>query len=147
MDESGKIDPYIIKKHANVLIDEEILARIELLRKHSDAYRLILKHLNDLTKNMTSGVKFQRNEARTIYQLATGEMTWDKLNEKEKRSIARKPDLMKAIDLDNTDIVPLIAVSRLIDYIRKGKITFDESYYFQDIGERLKNVDLNLDDC
>ena len=143
----AKIDPYIIKKHANVLIDEEILARIELLRKHSDAYRLILKHLNDLTKNMTSGVKFQRNEARTIYQLASGEMTWDKLNEQEKRSIARKPDLMKAIDLDNNDIVPLIAVSRLIDYIRKGKITFDESYYFQDIGERLRNVDLNLDDC
>jgi hypothetical protein len=147
MDESGKIDPYIIKKHANVLIDEEILARIELLRKNSDAYRSILKHLNDLTKNMTSGVKFQRNEARTIYQLAAGEMTWDKLNEKEKRSIARKPDLMKAIDMDNTDIVPLIAISRLIDYIRKGKITIDESYYFQDIGERLKNIDLSLDEC
>jgi len=63
MDESGKIDPHIIRKHANVLIDEEILARIELLRKHSDAYRSILKHLNDLTNNMTSGVKFQRNEA------------------------------------------------------------------------------------
>jgi hypothetical protein len=147
MDESGKIDPHIIKKHANVLIDEEILARIELLRKHSDAYRSILKHLNDLTNNMTSGVKFQRNEARIIYQLATGEKTWDKLNEQEKRSIARKPDFMKAIDLENTDIVPLIAVSRLIDYIRKGKITFDESYYFQNIGERLKNVDLNIDDC
>jgi len=44
---------------------------------------------------------------------------------------------MKAIDLENTDIVPLIAINRLIDYIRKGKITFDESYYFQDIGERL----------
>jgi hypothetical protein len=33
MDESGKIDPHIIKKYANVLIDEEILARIELLRE------------------------------------------------------------------------------------------------------------------
>ena len=54
---------------------------------------------------------------------------------------------MKAIDMENADIVPLIAVSRLIDYIKKGKITFDESYYFQDIGERLKNVDLNLEDC
>ncbi len=147
MDESGKIDPHIIKKYANVLIDEEILARIELLRKHSEAYRLILNHLNDLTNNMTSGVKFQRNEARTIYQLATGEITWDKLNEQGKRSIARKPDLMKAIDLENTDIVPLIAINRLIEYIRKGKITFDESYYFQDIGERLRNVDLNLEDC
>jgi hypothetical protein len=147
MDESGKINPHIIKKHANVLIDEEILARIKLLRKHSDAYRSILKYLNDFTDNMTSGVKFQRKEARTIYQLATGEITWDKLNEQGKRSIARKPDLMKAIDPENTDIVPLIAINRLIDYIRKGKITFDESYYFQDIGERLRNVDLNLEDC
>ncbi len=147
MDESGKIDPHIIKKHANVLIDEEILARIKLLRKHSDAYRSILKYLNDFTDNMTSGVKFQRKEARTIYQLATGEITWDKLNEQGKRSIARKPDLMKAIDLENTDIVPLIAINRLIDYIRKGKITFNESYYFQDIGERLRNVDLNLEEC
>ncbi len=66
-----------------------------------------------------------------LHELASGEMTWDKLNEQGKRSIARKPDLMKAIDMENTDIVPLIAVSRLIDYIRKGKITFDESYYFQ----------------
>ena len=144
MDESRKIDPHIIKKYANVLIDEEILARIELLRKHSDAYRSILKHLNDLTNNMTSGVKFQIKEARKIYQLATGEITWNKLNEQEKRLIARNPNLMKAIDLKNNDIVPLIAVSRLIDYIKKGKITFDESYYFQDIGERLRNVELNL---
>ena len=96
---------------------------------------------------MTNGVKFQRNEARTIYHLATGELTWDKLNEQGKRSIARKPDLMKAIDMENADIVPLIAVIRLIDHIRKGKITFDESYYFQDIGERLKNINLNLQDC
>jgi hypothetical protein len=147
MDESGKIDPHIIKKHANVLIDEEILARIELLRKHSDAYRSILKHLNDFTNNMTSGVKFQRNESRIIYQLAAGEITWDKLTEKGKRSIARKPELMKAIDLKNSDIVPLIAINRLIDHIRKGKITFDESYYFQDIGERLKNINLNLQEC
>src|SRR5659263_70071 len=54
---------------------------------------------------------------------------------------------MKAVDMENVDIVPLIAVSRLIDHIKKGKITFDESYYFQDIGERLKNINLNLQDC
>ncbi|MCE8425668.1 MAG: hypothetical protein J5U17_07820 [Candidatus Methanoperedens sp.] len=34
-DESGKIDPHIIKKHANILIDEEILAlgKVERTRK------------------------------------------------------------------------------------------------------------------
>jgi hypothetical protein len=40
-------------------------------------------------------------------------------------------DLTKAINHGNADVIPLIAISRLIDYIRKGKITFDESYYFQ----------------
>jgi hypothetical protein len=96
---------------------------------------------------MTTGVKFQRNEVKTVYKLATGELTWDKLDEQGKKSITWKPDLSKAIDLKNADVVPLIAINRLIDYIRKGKITFDESYYFQDIGERLRNIQLNSINC
>jgi hypothetical protein len=147
LDDSAKIDAKVIKKHSNVLIEEEILARMKLLRDHIDAYRTILKLFNDLTNNMTTGVKFHRNEARTVYELATGELTWDKLNEQRKKSITWNPDLMKAIDYGNADVVPLIAISRLIEYIRNGKITFDESYYFQDVGERLRNVQLNPNDC
>jgi hypothetical protein len=147
LDDSAKIDAKDIKKHSNVLIEEEILARMKLLRKHTDAYRTILKILNDLTNNMTTGVKFQRNEVKTVYKLATGELTWDKLDEQGKKSITWKPDLSKAIDLNNEDVVPLIAINRLIEYVRKGKITFDESYYFQDIGERLRNVQLDSNDC
>jgi hypothetical protein len=147
LDDSAKIDAKYIKKHSNVLIEEEILARLKLLRKHTDTYRTILKILNDLTNNMTTGVKFQRNEVKTVYKLATGELTWDKLDEQGKKSITWKPDLSKAIDLKNADVVPLIAINRLIDYIRKGKITFDESYYFQDIGERLRNIQLNSINC
>jgi hypothetical protein len=147
LDDSAKIDAKDIKKHKNVLIEEEILARMKLLRDHIDAYRTILKLFNDLTNNMTTGVKFHRNEARTVYELATGELTWDKLNEQRKKSITWNPDLMKAIDYGNADVVPLIAINRLIEYIRNGKITFDESYYFQDVGERLRNVQLNPNDC
>jgi hypothetical protein len=147
LDDSAKIDARDIKKHSNVLIKENILARIKLLRNNADAYRKILKLLNDLTNNMTTGVKFLRNEAKIIYKLATGELIWDTLNEQEKKSITWKSDLTKAIDHGNADVVPLIAIKRLIDHIRKGKITFDESYYFQDIGERLQNIKLNLNDC
>jgi len=147
LENSSKIDLNIVKKHSNVIIDEEILARIILLKKHSDAYLLILKLLNDLTKNMTLGVRFQKNDARFLYQLATGESTWNKLSEQGKLSITKKHDFMKAIDNDNTDIVPLIAINRLIDYIKDGKITFENSYYFQNIGERLKNVKLKISDC
>jgi hypothetical protein len=143
LDDSAKIDAKDIKKHSNVQIEEDILARMKLLRDNTDAYRKILKFLIDLTNNMTIGVKFHRNEAQTVYKLATGELAWDKLNEQQKKSITRKPNLTKAIDQGNADVLPLIAINRLIDYIRKGKITFDESYYFQDIGELLRNIELN----
>jgi hypothetical protein len=136
VDDSAKIDAKDIKRHANVLVEEEILARIKLLKENADEYRKILKLFNDITNDMTTGVKFQRNESRTIYKIAAEEITWDKLNEQGKMSIVKKPDLLKAINHGNAEIVPLIAINRLIDHIRKGKITFDNSYYFQDIGER-----------
>lgn len=63
---------------------------------------LILEVLNDLTVNMTKAVKFQKNEAKLTYQLATEEIIWSNLSEQKKRSIARKPDLVKAIDQGNT---------------------------------------------
>jgi hypothetical protein len=147
LDDSAKIDAKDIKKHSNVPIEEDILARMKLLRKHIGTSQTILKILNDLTNNMTTGVIFQKNEVKTVYKLATGELTWDKLDKKGKKLITWKPDLSKAIELNNADVVPLIAINRLIDYIKNGKITFNESYYFQDIGERLRNVQLNLNDC
>ena len=41
------------------------------------------------------------------------------------------------------DIVPLLAINKIIEYIRNGKITFEESYYYQDIGRRIKLIELN----
>jgi hypothetical protein len=146
LEKSDKVDVSILNKYSTVLIDEEILARITLLRRHSEVYRSLLKLLNDFTMNMTCGVKFQRKEAKTVYQLATGEIIWNGLSEQEKRSIARKPDFMRAIDQGNADIVPLLAINRLIEYTRNGKITFEGSYYYQDIGESIKLVELNIDD-
>ncbi len=146
LNDSDKIDVKIIKNYSNVLIDEELLARITLLRQHQNEYRSILKHLNDFTMNMTCSVKFHRKEAQATYKLAAGEISWKDLSEQEKRSIARKPDFMNAIDYENTDIAPLLAISRLIEYIRNGKITFEESYYYQDIGERIKLVELDAND-
>jgi len=143
IEDSEKIDINTLHEYSNALIDEEILARIALFRRHSHAYMLILEVLNDLTVNMTNGVKFQKNEVKLTYQLATKEIIWSNLSEQKKRSIARKPDLVKAIDQGNMDIVPLLAISRIIEYIRNGKITFEESYYYQDIEERIKLIELN----
>ena len=142
---SEKIEPNILLKCSDVLIDEELQTRIKLLENHSYSCQSIMKLINNLTSNMTQGVKFHRIEAKTIYRLATGEITWDTLNEKEKRSIAWNPDFVKAIDNSSANIVPVIAFNRFIDYIRKGKVTFEESYYYQDIGQRIQNIEV-LDD-
>jgi len=143
---SEKIEPNILLECSDVLIDEELQTRIKLLKKHSDSCQWILKLINDLTSNMTQGVKFHRIEAKTVYCLATGEITWDTLNENEKRSIARNPDFVKAIDNGYANIVPVLAINRFIDYIRKGKVTFEESYYYQDIGQRIQNIEVPDDE-
>ncbi len=139
---SSKIDSDRLREYSEVLMDEELLARIKLLRKHTEAYQSILKLLNDLTSNMTCAVKFHRMEAKIVYDLASGELMWDALSNEEKRSIARNPDYVRAIDSGYNDIVPVLAISRLIDYIRNGKITFEGSYYYQDLGKRIKTIEI-----
>jgi hypothetical protein len=142
---SEKIEPNILLEYSNVLVDEELQTRMKLLEKHSYSCQSILELMNGLTSNMTQGVKFHRIEAKTVYRLAAGEIKWDTLNENEKRSIARNPDFVRAIDNGNANIAPVLAFNRFIDYIRKGKITFEESYYYQDIGQRIQNIEV-LDD-
>lgn len=144
---SNTIEPNLLLECSNVLIDEELQTRIKLLEKHSDSCQWIMKLINELTLNMTQGVKFHRIEAKTVYCLATGEITWDTLNENEKRSIAWNPDFVKAIDNTHANIVPVLAFNRFIDYIRKGKITLEESYYYQDMGQRIQNIDVPDDEC
>src|SRR3989337_994845 len=139
---SSKIDSGRLREYSEVFVDEELLARIKLLKKHTGAYQSILKLLNDLTSNMTCNVKFHRIEAKTVYLLASGELMWDALSEEEKRSIVRNPDYVRAIDNGYSDIVPTLAISRLIDYIRNGKITFEGSYYYQDLGKRIKTFEI-----
>jgi hypothetical protein len=142
---SEHIEPNILLKCSDVLIDEELQTRIKLLENHFDSCQSIMKLINSLTLNMTQGVKFHRIEAKTIYSLAIGEITWANLTENEKRTIAWNPDFVKAIDNSTANIVPVIAFNRFVDYIRKGKITFEESYYYQDIGQRIQKIEL-LDD-
>ncbi len=143
---SKKIEPNILLEYSNVSVDEELQTRIKLLEKHSYSCQSILELMNGLTSNMTQGVKFHRTEAKIVYRLAAGEIKWDTLSENEKRSIARNPDFVRAIDNNNANIVPVLAFNRFIDYIRKGKVTFEESYYYQDIGERIQNIDVLEDE-
>ena len=68
------------------------------------------------------------------------------MEEKDRKSLVRDIDLIRAIDNENEDVARLLAIDHLINYIRHGKITFRSSYYYQDLGTRIKNVNISTGD-
>lgn len=136
----------IIQSISNPSQDEETIARMELIRRYSKSYDLISQILEKFIIGMKEVVDFHRDEGWLFFQLATGKSDWNLLGEKDRKSLVRDIDLIRAIDNGNEDVARLLAIDHLINYIRHGKITFYSSYYYQDLGTRIKNVNISPDD-
>jgi hypothetical protein len=121
-------------------ISEDIKARMILLRRHKESYHLILNMIENLMNILGDDIVFHTNEGLNFYRVASGKMTWKDLDETTKRRLTRDPTLTKAIGDGNEDIAQFLAIDRLVEYVRHGKITFKGSYCFQDIGSRLKEI-------
>jgi hypothetical protein len=52
--------------------------------------------------------------------------------------LRQTPYLTSVIENGNEDIAKYLAIDRLVEYIRHGKITFKGSYRFQDVGLRIE---------
>lgn len=121
-------------------ISEDSEARIVLLRRHKESYQLILKVIENLTNTLGGDIVFHTNEGMNFYSLVSGKTAWKYLDEVTKRRLTRDLTLTKVIEDGNEDIAQFLAIDRLVEYIRHGKITFKGSYCFQDIGSRLKEI-------
>jgi hypothetical protein len=55
-----------------------------------------------------------------------------------KNGLRQTPYLTSVIENGNEDIAKYLAIDRLVEYIRHGKITFKGSYRFQDVGLRIE---------
>jgi hypothetical protein len=119
-------------------ISEDIKARMVLLKRHKKSYQLILDMIKNLVTMLGEDIMFHTDEGQNFYRLAVGEITWKYLDEISKRRLTKNPTLTKLIGNGNEDIAQFLAIDRLVEYIRHGKITFRGSYSFQDIGSRLK---------
>ncbi|CAG0967248.1 MAG: hypothetical protein OIN86_05920 [Candidatus Methanoperedens sp.] len=142
----SSLDMEMIKNISNPFLDEETTARVELIRRYSKSYDLISQILENFIVGMKEVVDFHNDEGRLFFQLATGKSDWHLLGEKDRKSLARDIDLIGAIDNGNEEVARLLAIDHLINYIRHGKITFHSSYYYQDLGTRIKNVNISPDD-
>ena len=142
----SSFDMGIIRNFLNPPVSEETKARMDLLRKHSRDYHLILQVLDNLTNGMIEGVTFHSGNAHRLFLLAKNKDNWQFWSEKEKRSFIRNPELVQAINNGNEDVASLIAVGRIIDYIKQGKITFNRSYHYHDLSDKIKNIEINEDD-
>ena len=135
-----------IQSISNPSLDEETIARMELIRRYSKSYDLISQILERFIIGMKEVVDFHNDDGRLFFQLATGKSDWHLLEEKDRKSLVRDIDLIKAIDNGNEDVARLLAIDHLINYIRHGKITFHNSYYYQDLGNMIKNANISPDD-
>ncbi len=119
----SSLDMEAIQSISNPTVDEETIARMELIRRHSRSYDLISRILEKLINGMKEDVDFHCDGGRLFFQLVTGESSWHVLVEKEKKSLVRSPNFMRVIDNGNEDVARLLAINHLINYIRHGKIT------------------------
>jgi len=127
-------------------VSEDIEARIVLLRGHKKSYQLILKVIENLVNTLENDIVFHTNEGLNFYRLASGKTTWEYLDEITKKRLTRYPTLTNAIGDGNEDVAQFLAIDRLVEYIRHGKITFRGSYCFQDVGFRLKEIRVDEED-
>jgi len=127
-------------------VGEETMARIELIRRHAKSYDLILQLLEKLSSGMNGCIDFHCDEGKLLFRLATGKSDWRLWGEKEKKVLFRSSDLIRAIDNGNEDVARLIAIDRVINHIRYGKITFHSSYYYQDLGAKINRVRIGRDE-
>lgn len=121
-------------------ISEDIKARMILLRRHKESYHLILNIIENLMNILGDDIVFHTDEGLNFYRLASGKTKWEYLDEVTKRRLTKNPTLTGVIEDCNEDIAQFLAVDRLVEYIRHGKITFKGSYCFQDIGSRMEEI-------
>ncbi len=121
-------------------VSEVIKARMVLLRRHKESYDLLLDIIQSLKNALGNDMVFHTNEGLNFYKLAVGETSWKCIDEISKRRLTRNPYLTMVIGNGNEDIAKFLAIDRLVEYIRHGKITFRGSYCFQDIGLRMKET-------
>lgn len=121
-------------------VSEDIKARMVLLRRHKKSYQLIRNMIKNLGTMLGEDIMFHTNEGHNFYRLAVGETTWKNIDEITKRRLTKNPTLTGIIGNGNEDVAQFLAIDRLVEYIRHGKITFRDSYRFQDIGSRLKEI-------
>ncbi len=104
------------------------------------SYDLIMNMIQNLVRMLGENIMFHTHEGANFYKLATDETSWKYLDEISKKRLVRDSHLTMVIEDDNEDIAKFLAIDRLVEYIRHGKITFRGSYRFQDIGSRIKEI-------
>jgi len=135
-----KPDMDAIHKIAYPEIEEKIKARFELLRANRNTYEFLIGLLQEFTRDGLNEFYFHLDDGKRFYDLACGETDWTYWSDKDKRALVKKTDIIRAIDLGNEDVARIIAIERVMEYIKQGKMTLTGSYNFQDLGKRIKEV-------
>jgi hypothetical protein len=107
-----KPDMKTIHKIAYPAIDEKIRARFKLLRAKKNTYESLIGLLQKFTKDGLNKFHFHLDEGKRFFDLACGETNWKYWSDKDKRVLMRKPDIIRAIAIENEKVARIIAIDR-----------------------------------
>jgi len=114
-------------------------AEFELLGKHRMKYEHIYKHLEELTNNFSEKRIIPHHvTAQLLLDLCNGRRKWASLNEEEKKKM-----VTNSIIQNKEQFLKAILTKKLVRYIKKGKITLERSFKYQDISKIIESVDLS----
>ncbi len=117
-------------------------AEIELLKKHLRSYENIYEHFKKLTNNFSEDEIIPYHAtAQVLLDLCRGKRKWAFLTEKEKKKLTYNRIIQK-----DEQYLKAVLTKKLVNYIRKGKITLVHSFKYQETGQFIESVELSDSD-
>jgi len=93
-----------------------------LLRRHKESYHLIINIIENLMTILGDDIEFTQMRTKFL-QVGFSKTTWENLDDITKRRLIKNPSLTGGNRDSNEDIAQFLAIDRLVEYIRHGKIT------------------------
>ncbi len=120
-------------------------AELDLMKHHQRDYEKIYEHLEKLTNEFSENeITPHHATAQVLLDLCRDNNKWAFLTEDEKKKLT-KNRLIQNLK-DPKQFLKTFLTKKLVNYIRKGKITLIHSFKYQDIGNVIESVELSDDD-
>jgi hypothetical protein len=124
--------------------DMALLAQVRIRQQRLNAAARIYLYLSSLTRGFSPDiVQAHHLRAQTLLDLVRNVRTWENLSEQERVGLGKNRRLIpltSLVGIQPEDMVHILLTERLVESIRRGKITMRQSWKYQDLGPLIRDM-------